>query len=39
MPAMTYTEVMDHVAQGFEGLGVFVLAVGTLWSFLLAAIA
>src|SRR5215470_17277799 len=36
---MTYTEVMEHVAQGFEGLGVFVLAVGTLWSFLLAAIA
>ena len=36
---MTYTEVMEHVAQGFEGLGVFVLAVGTLWSFLLAAVA
>jgi uncharacterized membrane protein len=36
---MTYTEVMGHVAQGFEGLGVFVLAVGTLWSFLLAAVA
>src|SRR5215470_17243385 len=35
---MTYTEVMEHVAQGFEGLGVFVLAVGTLWSFLLAAV-
>jgi uncharacterized membrane protein len=27
---------MEHVAQGFEGLGVLVLAVGTLWSFLLA---
>jgi uncharacterized membrane protein len=37
--AMTYTEVMGHVAQGFEGLGVFVLAVGTLWAFLLAAVA
>jgi len=33
---MTFTEVMDHVAQAFEGLGVFILAVGTLWSFLLA---
>src|SRR5580692_8272988 len=27
---------MEHVAQAFEGLGVFVLAAGTLWSFLLA---
>jgi uncharacterized membrane protein len=36
---MTYTEVMDHVAQGFEGLGVLVLAVGTLWAFVLAAVA
>jgi len=36
---MTYTEVMGHVAQGFEGLGVFVLAAGTLWAFLLAAVA
>jgi uncharacterized membrane protein len=36
---MTYTEVMDHVAQGFEGLGVLVLAAGTLWSFLLGAAA
>ena len=35
---MTYTEVMNHVAQGFEALGVFVLAAGTLWSFLLAGI-
>jgi uncharacterized membrane protein len=33
---VTFNEAMDHVAQGFEGLGVFVLAVGTLWSFLLA---
>ena len=30
---MTFTEVMEHVAQAFEGLGVFVLAAGTLWSF------
>jgi uncharacterized membrane protein len=36
---MTFTEVMDHVAQAFEGLGVFVLGVGTLWSFLLAGLA
>ena len=36
---MTFAEAMDHVAQGFEGLGVSVLAVGTLWSFLLAGIA
>ena len=33
---MTFAEVMEHVAQAFEGLGVFVLAAGTLWSFLLA---
>jgi uncharacterized membrane protein len=36
VPAVTFAEVMEHVAQGFEGLGVLVLAVGTLWSFLLA---
>src|SRR5262249_28978758 len=35
---MTFADVMDHVAQAFEGLGVFVLATGTLWSFLLAGI-
>ena len=35
---MTYTEVMNHVAQGFEALGVFVLAAGTLWSFLVGGI-
>ena len=33
---MTFTEVMEHVAQAFEVLGTFVLAVGTLCSFLLA---
>jgi uncharacterized membrane protein len=33
---MTFTEVMDHIAQGFEALGALVLAVGTLWSFLAA---
>jgi uncharacterized membrane protein len=26
---VTFTEVMEHVAQAFEGLGVLVLAVGT----------
>jgi len=36
---MTFTEVMDHVAQAFEALGVLVLAFGTLWSFLLAGLA
>ena len=35
---MTFTEVMEHVAQGFEGLGVLVLAAGTVWSFVLAAL-
>jgi len=36
VPAVTFSEVMDHVAQAFEGLGAFVLTAGTLWSFLLA---
>jgi uncharacterized membrane protein len=33
---MTFTEVMEHVAQAFEVLGTFVLAAGTLCSFVLA---
>ncbi|HTU07366.1 MAG TPA: DUF1622 domain-containing protein [Trebonia sp.] len=33
---MTFTEVLDHVAQAFEALGVLVLIGGTLWSFLTA---
>jgi uncharacterized membrane protein len=33
---MTFTEVMDHVAQGFEVLGALILAVGTLWSLVIA---
>jgi uncharacterized membrane protein len=33
---VTFAEVMEHVAQAFEVLGAFALAVGTLWSFLLA---
>jgi uncharacterized membrane protein len=36
---MTFTHVMEHVAQAFEVLGTAVLAIGTLWSFLLAAVA
>ena len=29
---MTFTDVMDHVAQAFEGVGVAVLVLGLLWS-------
>jgi uncharacterized membrane protein len=36
---VTFTEVMEDVARAFEGLGAFVLTIGTLWSFLLAALA
>jgi uncharacterized membrane protein len=36
---VTFTEIMEHVAQAFEWLGVFILAAGTLWSFLLAGLA
>lgn len=39
MPAVTFAEVMDHVAQAFEALGAFVLSSGTLWSFLLGGLA
>ena len=34
---MTFVEVMEHVAQGFEAFGVAVLVVGGLWSLGLAA--
>jgi len=34
---MTFTQIMEHVAQAFEALGVLVLAVGAGWSFFLAA--
>ena len=34
--AETFTGLMDHVAQGFEALGVAILAVGLIWSFVLA---
>ena len=37
--AETFTGLMDHVAQGFEALGVAILAVGVIWSFVLAAVA
>jgi uncharacterized membrane protein len=33
---MTFTQVMEHVAQAFEALGALVLAAGALWSFSLA---
>jgi uncharacterized membrane protein len=36
---MTFTEVMDHVAQAFEALGALALSLGTLWSFVLAGLA
>ena len=35
----TFTGLMDHVAQGFEALGVVILAVGVIWSFVLAVVA
>lgn len=34
---MSFTEVMGHVAQGFEAIGVLVLVVGLVWSLVLAA--
>ena len=34
-----FTELMDHVAQGFEALGAAILVVGVIWSFVLAAVA
>ena len=37
--AETFTELMDHVAQGFEVLGAAILVVGVIWSFVLGAIA
>jgi uncharacterized membrane protein len=33
---MTFADVMDHVAQAFEALGVLVLALGAVWSFVIA---
>src|SRR6266536_2163584 len=37
-PAGTFTELMDHVAQGFEALGAAILVAGVTWSFVLAAV-
>jgi uncharacterized membrane protein len=37
--AETFTELMDHVAQGFEALGAAILVVGVIWSFVLAVVA
>jgi uncharacterized membrane protein len=38
VPAVHFTEIMEHVAQGFEWLGALVLALGSLYSFVLAGI-
>ena len=35
----SFATLMDHVAQGFEGLGALILVVGVLWSFVLAVLA
>jgi uncharacterized membrane protein len=37
--AETFTELMDHVAQGFEALAAAILVVGVIWSFVLAVMA
>jgi len=37
--AETFTELMDHVAQGFEAVGAAILIVGVIWSFVLAVVA
>ena len=36
---LVYTTIMDHVAQAFEVLGTLILAIGVLWSFVLAVLA
>jgi len=36
---MTFAQVMDHIAQAFEALGVAVLTLGGLWSLLIAGLA
>jgi uncharacterized membrane protein len=38
-PSGTFTEAMNHVAEGFEVLGAAVLIVGVIWSFIIAATA
>ncbi|HUB42132.1 MAG TPA: DUF1622 domain-containing protein [Streptosporangiaceae bacterium] len=37
--ASSFSAAIDHVAQGFEGLGALVLVVGVVWSFVLAVVA
>ena len=37
--ASSFGTFMDHVAQAFEGLGTLILAIGVLWSFVLAVLA
>ena len=37
--ASSFATFMDHVAQAFEGLGTLILAIGVLWSFVLAVLA
>jgi len=37
--ASSFGTFMDHVAQAFEGLGTLILAIGVLWSFILAVLA
>jgi uncharacterized membrane protein len=37
--ASSFTSLMEHVAQGFEGLGAAVLVVGVVWSVVLAVLA
>jgi uncharacterized membrane protein len=39
VPTGTFTELMDHVAEGFEALAAAILVVGVIWSFVLAAVA
>ena len=38
-PADSFTEVMGHVAEGFEALGAVILVIGFVWSFALAVVA
>jgi len=35
---VTFTEAMDHVAQGFEAFGAAVLVLGLVWSLVFAAV-
>jgi len=37
--ASSFATFMDHVARAFEGLGTLILAIGVLWSFILAVLA